>query len=98
MSGFRKFWLKIIKLGELPADITPNTLRHSFSSLASDLGYSEPTIASMVGHKGRTQTSRYVHTADAVLLGAADKVSYETAQRMGETTTATKVVDIRAPR
>ena len=56
MSGFKKMWKKIAKLGNLPADVTPHTLRHSFASLAGDLGYSEPTIAALVGHKGRTIT------------------------------------------
>lgn len=37
MAGFRKFWARIAKLGGLPGDITPHTLRHSFASLASDL-------------------------------------------------------------
>lgn len=35
-------------------------------SLAGDLGYSEPTIAALVRHKGHTITPRYVHAADAV--------------------------------
>jgi integrase len=83
MSGFPKLWEKIAKLGKLPADITPNTLRHSFASLASDLGYSEATIAALVGHKGRTITSRYIHSADAVLLAAADTVANRTAELMG---------------
>ena len=43
--GYRKMWLRIAKLGDLPADITPHVLRHSFASLAADLGYNEPTIA-----------------------------------------------------
>jgi integrase len=59
-------------------------LRHSFASLAGDLGDSEPTIAALVGHKGRTITSRYVHTADAVLVAAADAVADRTAELMGE--------------
>ncbi len=50
-------------------------LRHSFASLAADLGYSEPTIAALVGHKGHSITSRYIHSADAVLLAAADAVA-----------------------
>ena len=58
-------------------------LRHSFASLAGDFGYSEPTIATLIGHKGRTITSRYVHAADAVLLAAADAVANRTAQLMG---------------
>jgi hypothetical protein len=34
--GYRKMWLKIAKLSDLPADITPHVLRHSFASLAAD--------------------------------------------------------------
>ena len=62
---------RIVPLG-LPADITPHVLRHSFASIAADLGYSEPTIAALIGHAGRSMTSRYVHSADAVLLAAAE--------------------------
>jgi integrase len=42
-----KWSLKTVKLRDLPADITPHVLRHSFASLAADLGYNEPTIASL---------------------------------------------------
>ena len=49
--GYRKMWLKIAALGDLPANITPHVLRHSFASLATDLGYNEPAIASLLGHK-----------------------------------------------
>jgi len=84
MTGFPKMWGRIAKLGELPTDITPHVLRHSFASLAGDLGCSEPTIAALVGHKGRTITSRYVHSADAVLLAAADAVADRTVDLMGE--------------
>ena len=91
MSGFRKIWDRIAKLGPLPGDVTPHVLRHSFASLASDLGYSEPTIAAMVGHKGRTITSRYVHSADAVLLAAADTVTNKTALLMGDAESSAKV-------
>lgn len=84
MTGFRKIWDRMAKLGPLPSDVTPHVLRHSFASLASDAGYSEPTIAAMVGHKGRSVTSRYVHSADAVLLAAADVVANKTADLMGE--------------
>ena len=96
MTGFRKLWDRIAKLGELSADVTPHVLRHSFASLASDLGYSEPTIAALVGHKGQTITSRYVHSADAVLLAAADAVANEAANRMGEEKPSATVVAIRA--
>jgi integrase len=96
MAGFPKLWARIAKLGPLPADVTPHVLRHSFASLAGDLGYSEPTIAALVGHTGRSVTSRYVHAADAVLLAAADAVANRTAELMGERVPAGEVVPLRA--
>jgi integrase len=84
MVGYRKLWLKIAKLGALPSDITPHVLRHSFASLAGDLGFSEATIATLIGHKGHSITSRYVHTADAVLLAAVDAVANATCKLMGQ--------------
>jgi integrase len=59
-----------------------HVLRHSFASLAADLGYSEPTIASLLGQKGRSITSRYIHSADAALLTAADAVAGKIADLM----------------
>jgi integrase len=93
--SFKKFWPRIAQLGGLPADITPHTLRHSFMSLAADLGFSEPTIAALVGHKGRSVTSRYLHSADAVLLAAADAVANRTAELMGELRANGAVVELR---
>jgi integrase len=98
MVGFKKFWPKIAKLGELPADVTPHVLRHSFASIAGDLGYSEPTIAALIGHKGHSITSRYVHSADAVLLAAADAVANRTAELMGEAQPRGDVVPLRGAR
>jgi integrase len=94
----KKFWPKIAKLAALPADVTPNVLRHSYASLAADLGYGEPTIAALIGHKGQTITSRYVHSADAVLLAAADAVADRTAELMGEKKPEAEVVPLRAAR
>ena len=75
MGGFPWLFSRIVKLGGLPDDVSPHVLRHSFASLAGDLGYSEPTIGALIGHQGRSMTSRYVHAADAVLLAAADVVA-----------------------
>ena len=52
-----------------------HTLRHSFATTANTLGFSEPTIAAMLGHSRGTMTSRYVHVVDATLLAAADRVA-----------------------
>jgi integrase len=95
MIGFPKIWARIARLGPLPADVTPHVLRHSFASLAGDLGYSEPTIAALVGHTGRSVTSRYVHAADAVLLAAADAVANRTVELMGDRISAGEVVPLR---
>jgi integrase len=95
MSGFPKLWERIAKLADLSTDITPHTLRHSFASLAGDLGYSEPTIAALIGHKGHSITSRYVHAADAILLAAADAVANRTLQLMGEHRSPGVVVKLR---
>jgi integrase len=93
---FKKFWPRIAKLCGLPPDVTPHVLRHSFTSLAADLGYSEPAIAALVGHKGRSVTSRYVHSADAVLLAAADAVADRTAELMGFSKSEAQIVPLHA--
>ena len=72
MPKLAKHWARIIMPAGLSADISPHTLRHSFASTAADLGYSDLTIAALLGHKTRTVTSRYARTADPVLLAAAD--------------------------
>ena len=45
-------------------------------------GFSEPTIAAMLGHSRGTMTSRYVHVVDATLLAAADRVASAIAHAM----------------
>jgi integrase len=91
----KKTWLRFAKPAGLPADVTLHTLRHSFASLAADLGYSEPTIAALVGHQGRSVTSRYLHSADAVLLAAADAVAERTAALMRGPKAEAQVVPLR---
>jgi integrase len=94
MNGFAKVWSRLIRLEGVPAEVTPHVLRHSFASLAHDLGYSEPTIASLLGHKGRSVTSRYIHAADVVLLAAADAVANRTSSMMGMSSTS-EVMEFR---
>ncbi len=55
--------------------VSAHTLRHSFASTAGDLGYSEPTIAAMLGHAAGSVTGRYVHIVDTVLVAAASRVA-----------------------
>ena len=57
------------------ADVSPHTLRHTFGSIAAELGFSEITIAGLLGHASRGVTQRYTHLPDTALLAAADRVS-----------------------
>ena len=83
MTGFPSFFERIRKAGGLPADVTPHVLRHSFASLANDLGYTEATIGMLVGHKGQGTTRGYLHALDPVLLAAADAVAGRICELMG---------------
>ncbi|MCC4231988.1 site-specific integrase [Sphingobium soli] len=73
-GSFPRHWEKIFAETEL-ADLTAHVLRHSFASIANDLGFTEITIAALLGHASGSITSRYVHTLDAALVMAADTVS-----------------------
>jgi hypothetical protein len=57
------------------AGITPHVLRHSYASMANDLGFTESTVAALLGHAQGTVTSRYIHTVDTALIMAADAVA-----------------------
>lgn len=80
-GGLPGGWMRIKKRAGF-TDVSPHTLRHSFASTAGDLGYSELTIAAMLGHSAATVTSRYIHHLDAVLIAAADKVAARIYQMM----------------
>jgi hypothetical protein len=58
-------------------------------------GNSESRPSRLIGHKGHSITSRYVHSADAVLLAAADMVAGETAARTGDAKMPGDVVPLR---
>jgi hypothetical protein len=74
LVGFPKLWNKMLK-GTALEGLTPHTLRHGFASLANDLGFTESTIAALVGHSRGTMTSRYIHAIDSALIMAADTLS-----------------------
>jgi integrase len=56
-------------------DVTIHTLRHSFAAAAAELGFSELTIAGLLGHSVPGVTARYAHVPDSALVAAADRVS-----------------------
>jgi integrase len=66
------------------AGVTPHILRHTFASVAAELGFSELTIAALLGHSARGITQRYVHIDEATRL-AADRAAEEMAKVLGTT-------------
>jgi len=64
--------------------VTSHTLRHSYASVAGDLGFTEITISALLGHAAGNVTQRYVHHLDSVLIAAAEKVSDEIQKMMSD--------------
>jgi integrase len=56
-------------------NVTVHTLRHTFAAVAAGLGFSELTIAGLLGHSVPGVTARYAHVPDSALAAAADRVS-----------------------
>ncbi len=64
-------------------DVTPHVRRHTFASVAGDLGFSELTIAGLLGHSARGVTQGYVHL-DSALVVASDRVSDRIAELLDD--------------
>ncbi|MBX9633591.1 MAG: integrase arm-type DNA-binding domain-containing protein [Magnetospirillum sp.] len=106
-SGLPKVWPRIIalatqaegcgtveKLAEL-ADLTPHGLRHGYASVAADLGFTEITIAALLGHSAASVTGRYIHHVDTALVAAADRVAARIAAAMDATEQDATVIELR---
>ena len=52
-----------------------HVLRHSFAATAAEMGFSELTIAGLLGHSVPGITARYAHVPDLTLVAAADRVA-----------------------
>jgi integrase len=73
-GAFANHWDKIFT-GTQFEDLTAHVLRHSFASIANDLGFTEITIAALMGHAKASVTSKYIHTLDTALVIAADTIA-----------------------
>jgi integrase len=73
-GSFPNHWKHVFEDSPL-SDVTPHVLRHSLASIANDLGFTEVTIAALVGHAKGSVTSKYIHTLDTALIMAADTIS-----------------------
>jgi hypothetical protein len=68
-------WLRIAKLGDLPADLTLHILRHNFASLAADLEYNDPT------HRQLDPESTAIRLRRTEVVGPTDDTHKVTAYR-----------------
>lgn len=76
-------------------DARSHDLRRTFGSLAAAEGYSDATIAELLGHSRRGVTQRhYIRPPDAALVAAADCVSRRIAEAMRAPGRAVKVVPL----
>jgi site-specific recombinase XerD len=55
--------------------VTLHVLRHSFAATAAEMGFSELTIAGLLGHSVPGITARYAHVPDSALVASADRVA-----------------------
>ncbi len=64
---------RVMKFSGL-SGVTLHTLRHTFASIGGELGFSELTLAGLLGHSARGVTQRYIHLDEALVV-AADRIS-----------------------
>jgi integrase len=76
-------------------NVSVHILRHSFAAMAAELGFSELTIAGLLGHSVPGVTARYAHVPDSALIAAADRVSARMATAL-EGKAKAEVVPMRA--
>jgi site-specific recombinase XerD len=69
-------------------------LRHSFAAVAAELGFSELTIAGLLGHSVPGVTARYAHVPHSALIAAADRVSARIAATLDGVADA-EVIELR---
>jgi site-specific recombinase XerD len=77
--GLPKVWARVAKRAKV-ADVSIHGLRHWFASAATEMNYSELTIAGLLGHTVKGVTARYATAPDSALLAAADRVSQRIAE------------------
>jgi integrase len=74
LVGLPKILERICNRGKLEG-VTIHVLRHSFAATAAEMGFSELTIAGLLGHSVPGITARYAHVPDSALIVAADRVA-----------------------
>lgn len=95
-QGLPKAWTFIV--GRRLPGVTPHVLRHSFASVAEDLGFTIPTIGALLGHAGGGVTAGYIHKVDTALTAAANQVAGRIGDLMDRSMAPRNVIDIARAR
>ena len=71
--GLPRVLCRVLKRAQIEG-VSLHTLRHTYASVAAEMGFTELTIAGLLGHASRGVTQRYIHIDEALVM-AANKVS-----------------------
>lgn len=77
------------------AGATLHTLRHTFGSVAGELGFTELTIRAMLGHASQNVTQDYIHIDEALKL-AVRRTSDEIARLLAEGAASLRPMNLAA--
>lgn len=81
-QGTKRYWVKVIKLANLPG-VTPHTLRHTIGSAAVSTGETLVMTGAILGHASQQATSIYAHMQQDFARRAADRVVAPIATALG---------------
>jgi integrase len=73
---------RVCKLAGI-SGVTPYTFRHTFGSIAGELGFAKPTIRALLGHASQNVTQDYIHIDEALKL-AVRRTSDEIAKLLAQ--------------
>jgi integrase len=77
LADMRKPWARLMKMAEIKDRVTPNTLRHSFASVAVGSGQSLEITGKLLGQTQKATTERYAHLADDPLKRTNEVIGNE---------------------
>lgn len=77
LADMRKPWARLMKMAEIKDRVTPNTLRHSFASVAVGSGQSLEITGKLLGQTQKATTERYAHLADDPLKRTNEAIGNE---------------------
>ena len=83
MSTFHKVWRRICSRAKLE-NTRPHDLRHAAGTYAALAGANQFAVRDLLGHKTMAMSGRYVERAAQVAKSAADLVSEQLADALGE--------------